>query len=79
MVEFKQSLVDENERQITMKHQSYRGTDREIWLGLRETDLGPVINLAATGDMTPRTARRLANLLRVAADMAEPDIEEKEW
>lgn len=75
MVEFK----DKNdEREITMQYQTYRGTKREIWLGLRTTELGPIVNLAATGDMMPRTARRLANLLRVAADMAESDIETKE-
>ena len=58
---------------ITLQHQSYRGSNSELHMTTRQTSLGPVVNLAATGDMSPQTARRLARALQVVADMAEEE------
>ncbi|KKN31039.1 hypothetical protein LCGC14_0827890 [marine sediment metagenome] len=56
---------------ITLQHQSYHGTTRDLWMSVRHTELGPLINLVASGDMSPATTRRLAHALLVAADMGE--------
>jgi len=59
---------------ITLQNLSLRGSERELWMSIRITDLREaVINQGATGDMTPETALRLANALQVAADISEED------
>lgn len=62
--------------EIELKHKTYRGTTRDLWMGVRQTELGPLVNLAASGDLPPAAARRLAHALLVAADMADELAEE---
>ena len=57
--------------EITLQHRTYRGTERDVFLTVGSARPGPQINLAATGDISPATARRLGRVLMVAADVAD--------
>jgi len=65
-------------QEFTLSYRVNQYIEGKIWLSVGNTDNGPRINVAATGDITAETARRLANLLRVAADVAEEEQDENQ-